>query len=85
MTERQRQLTNMYFSGMTLEQIATKLGINKSTVSRTIRRALSVKCPFSPNCENCPLPDCAIKEEYAIYLNNTYERLSPKLSQDNIT
>lgn len=42
-----------------------------STVSRVLKKALVHACPFSPNCEDCPLPECAIKEPYAQYVNNT--------------
>ncbi len=40
LTELQRQtLTDYYFREMTIPQIATERGVNKSTVSRTLRRA----------------------------------------------
>ena len=38
-TERQRQYMLMYYGqGMTMEAIAKDLGVNKSTVSRTLKR-----------------------------------------------
>jgi len=40
LTARQRQLLTLYYDhGMSIPQIALKLGLNRSTVSRTIRRA----------------------------------------------
>ena len=40
LTELQRQtLTDYYFREMTIPQIAQERGVNKSTVSRTLRRA----------------------------------------------
>ena len=40
LTARQRQMLTLYYDeGMTIPQIALKLGLNRSTVSRTIRRA----------------------------------------------
>lgn len=40
LTARQRQMLTLYYDqGMNIPQIALKLGLNRSTVSRTIRRA----------------------------------------------
>ncbi len=40
LTPRQQELLSMYFDqGMTVPQIARELGVNRSTVSRTLRRA----------------------------------------------
>lgn len=40
LTARQRQLLTMYYDqGMTMPEIAQDLGLNRSTVSRTLRRA----------------------------------------------
>lgn len=40
LTPRQRQLLALYYDqGMTIPQIAEELGLNRSTVSRTLRRA----------------------------------------------
>ena len=40
LTDRQRQMLALYYDeGMTVPQIALELGLNRSTVSRTIRRA----------------------------------------------
>ena len=40
LTDRQRQLLSLYYDQrMTMPQIAEMLGLNRSTVSRTIRRA----------------------------------------------
>lgn len=40
LTPRQRQLLELYYDqGMTIPQIAEELGLNRSTVSRTLRRA----------------------------------------------
>lgn len=40
LTARQRQMLTLYYDqGMNIPQIALKLGLNRSTVSRTIQRA----------------------------------------------
>lgn len=40
LTPRQRQVVDLYFDqGMTIPQIAGELGLNRSTVSRTLHRA----------------------------------------------
>lgn len=40
LTARQREMLSLYFDrGMTIPQIAEALGVNRSTVSRTLRRA----------------------------------------------
>lgn len=40
LTPRQRQMLSLYYDqGMTIPQIAGALGVNRSTVSRTLRRA----------------------------------------------
>ena len=40
LTPRQRQTLELYFDqGMTIPQLAGELGLNRSTVSRTLRRA----------------------------------------------
>lgn len=70
-SEKQIEYLTLYRSGMTLKEIAQKYSVNRSTVSRVIKRASRHKCPFSSDCTKCPLPDCAIKEEYAGMLNNT--------------
>ena len=41
LTSRQRQMLSLYyFKGYTMERIGKELGVNKSTVSRTITRAV---------------------------------------------
>ena len=41
LTPRQRQMLELYFDrGMNIPQIAGELGVNPSTVSRTLRRAM---------------------------------------------
>lgn len=70
MTERQKQVLDLYEKGYKQYEIANILGVHKSTISRTMRRAIRVKCPFSSNCLECWLEDCAIKDEYAYMLNN---------------
>ena len=40
LTERQREMVALYYDqGMTMPQIAERLGVSRSTVSRTLRRA----------------------------------------------
>lgn len=68
--EKRRLYLKLYYEdGLTVYQIAEKLGKNPSTISRTIARAERIICPFSPECDKCPLDDCAIKEEYAVLVN----------------
>lgn len=69
-SEKQRAYLLLYQCGWTMREIAFLYGVNPSTVSRTIQRALRKTCPFAANCENCPLPECAIKDEYAYLINN---------------
>ena len=70
-TKQQVNYMRMYQSGATMQEIAQKYGVNISTVSRVIKRARKIKCPFSTECEKCKLPDCAIKDEYALLLNTS--------------
>lgn len=67
--KRKLYLKMYYEDGLTMYQIAEKLGVHFTTVSRTIIRAESIRCPFSPDCLECPLDECAIKEEYAVFVN----------------
>lgn len=69
MTKRQLEVLKMYLDGNTQEQIAEQLNVNRSTVSRTLRRAMSTKCPFGSTCDKCILPECAIDERYSYLLN----------------
>jgi len=40
LTQRQREMVALYYDrGMTMPQIAERLGVSRSTVSRTLRRA----------------------------------------------
>lgn len=73
-TRQQEEYLVLYTSGMTMTQIAKKYSVNKSTVSRVIKRATAHKCPFSPNCQKCPLPECAINEEYAYLVNSSEDK-----------
>lgn len=41
LSEKQRQYFTEYYSGLTIPQIAIKHNVHKSTVSRTLHRALS--------------------------------------------
>lgn len=70
MTKRQLEVLKLYLGGRTQEQIAEQLGINMSTVSRTLHRAMNAACPFGNTCTKCILPECAIDEKYAYLLNN---------------
>lgn len=70
MREQTVEYLRLYFEcGWRMSQIAEKFGVNKSTVSRCIARAEKRRCPFSCRCESCQLKECAIKEEYAPYVN----------------
>lgn len=41
LTEKQYKYTLMYFNGFKMDQIATREHVNKSTVSRTIKRSIT--------------------------------------------
>lgn len=70
-SKKQIEYFSLYNSGLTMKEIAARFSVNKSTVSRTIKRAKRRVCPFSDDCTKCPLPDCAIKDEYAFLVNNS--------------
>lgn len=70
-SKKQVEYLSLYLSGLTMEEISTRFSVNKSTVSRVIKRARRCVCPFSTDCTKCSLPDCAIKDEYAFMVNNT--------------
>lgn len=60
----------LYNAGFSMGEIANHFGVVVSTVSRTLKRARRLTCPFTPNCEKCPLSECAFKPEYASLINN---------------
>lgn len=64
-TDKQREYLRDYLDGMTVRAIAEKYGVNASTVSRTIHRAVDIVCPFGSSCESCKMHDCALSEEGA--------------------
>ena len=68
-TKQQIEYLRLYQSGATMRDIARRYRVNPSTVSRVIKRARKLKCPFSSECLKCPLPDCMVKDEYAYLLN----------------
>lgn len=70
-SKQQIEYLSLWHGGATMKEIAEKYSANKSTVSRVIKRASRHVCPFSSDCTKCPLPDCAIKEEYSDLVNNT--------------
>lgn len=70
-TRQQIAYLRLYNQGYTQAQIAETYGVNKSTVSRVLKRAMRHTCPFSDDCEKCPLDECAIKDQYAYLINNT--------------
>lgn len=81
-TKQQIEYMNMYQSGATMREIAKKYNVNPSTVSRVIKRASRIKCPFSPECERCPLDECAIDDRYALLLNSDKDAM--KSGKQNI-
>lgn len=68
-TRQQIEYLRMYQSGATMKEIAQRYCVSISTVSRVIKRAKRIKCPFSSKCTKCPLDGCAIDERYAFMLN----------------
>lgn len=81
LTSKQLIYLDQFLNGMTMKEIAELHGVHKSTVSRVIKKALTHECPFSPVCEDCPLPDCAIKEPYVQYVNTTEDVRSIRRSR----
>lgn len=69
MTKQQIEYLLLYESGYRVTEIARMKNRSKTTVSRILKRAKGKKCPFSPDCKCCPLPDCAINEKYVVLLN----------------
>ncbi len=80
MTKQQVDYLILYESGSSVEEIARLKHKSKSTVSRVLKRAKGKKCPFSADCNNCPLDDCAISEKYAVLLNGQIGKNSRKFS-----
>lgn len=74
MTKQQIEYLSLYEAGYTVPQIARMKNKHKSTVYRSIKRAKGKKCPFSADCERCPLPECCIDWKYAVLLNGREER-----------
>ena len=70
MTKQQLEYKLLFDAGHSVTEIARMTGKSKSTISRVLSRARNKKCPFSANCLNCPLDDCAISDEYSYMLNN---------------
>ena len=68
-TKKQIEYPSIAESGLSVAEIARRVGKNPSTVSRALRRAKNKPCPFAADCTKCPLPDCAIDERYAFMLN----------------
>lgn len=73
-TRQQMEYLKLYQSGATMQEISDRYGVNKSTVCRVLSKAKKIKCPFSPDCKKCPLPDCMVKEDYAYMINNLRNR-----------
>lgn len=70
MRKQTAEYLRLYFEcGWRMSEIAEFFGVNKGTVSRCISRAEKRRCPFSLDCKKCPLKECAIKDEYAPYVN----------------
>ena len=70
MKEQTVEYLRLYFEcGWRMSTIARHFGVSTSTVSLCISRAERRECPFAKNCRYCPLKECAIKEEYAPYVN----------------
>lgn len=69
MTKQQIEYMILYESGYKVSEIAKMKNKNKSTISRSLKRAKAIKCPFGADCKKCPLPDCGIDEKYAVLLN----------------
>lgn len=66
---RKYEYFKLYQEGYTMDYIGKKFGVCKATVSRGIQLVRALRCPFSSMCTNCPLPECAFKEPYNLFVN----------------
>ena len=58
LTPRQREMLALYYDrGLKMSQIAQKLGVNRSTVSRTVKRAKAAAVPL-PAVRPVNFPSC---------------------------
>ncbi len=73
MTKQQIEYMILYESGYKVSEIAKMKKRSISSVSRVLKRAKAIKCPFSADCKKCPLPDCGIDEKYAVLFNGRSE------------
>lgn len=70
-SEKVLKMLDMYYNeGKTMQEIADYFGINKSSVSRSIKRADQRTCPIASNCLNCKASKCIIIPEYRGIINN---------------
>lgn len=69
MTKQQIEYMILYESGYSVSEIAKMKNRSVPTVSRVLKRAKALKCPFSADCKKCPLPDCGIDKRYALLFN----------------
>ena len=78
------EYARLYFEeGLTMKQIADIYGVYTSTVSRCIHHVEQRRCPFAADCLNCPLKECAFKEEWQGIINaTTYGRGRRKNAND---
>ena len=69
---RRFEYLKLYNAGFTIPEIASHFGVNRSTVSRVMSRARrKYVCPFSSECRECPLSECAFKPEYRELINQS--------------
>ena len=70
-SEKVLKMLDMYYNeGKTMQEIADYFGINKSSVSTSIKRADRRTCPIASNCKNCKASKCIIIPEYRGIINN---------------
>lgn len=73
MTDRQREIWNLYTTGGTIKSIAERLGRSTGTIGNTISRILlklqDQRCQYSEDCFSCPLPDCVLTSRKASVTN----------------
>lgn len=74
-SEKVLKMLDMYYNeGKTMQEIADYFGINKSSVSTSIKRADRRTCPIASNCKNCKASKCIIIPEYRSTINNGEQR-----------
>lgn len=73
MTDRQRDVWNLYVMGVSTIIIAGKLGISPggvdSAVNQIFLKVQGKSCKYANDCFHCPMPDCVLSQQQASITN----------------